>query len=62
MAVEAVISELVSAASLPCFAGKYSEIRRTSGLEHDNGPRLCIGNSIAYHLNSLNTKTGKPFA
>jgi hypothetical protein len=34
LAVEAVISELVSAASFPCFAGKYREIRRIQ-LEDD---------------------------
>jgi hypothetical protein len=28
IAVEAVISELVSAASFACYAGKYREIRR----------------------------------
>jgi hypothetical protein len=28
LAVEAVISELASVAPFPCFAGKYSEIRR----------------------------------
>jgi len=28
LAVEAVISELVSVSPFPCFAGKYREIRR----------------------------------
>ena len=61
LAVEAVISELVSRRLFPVLrenTAKFADFRPRD----DNGPRLCIGNSIAYHRNSLNTKTGKPFA
>jgi len=61
LSVEAVISELVSARLFPVLrenTAKFADFRPRD----DNSPRLCIGNSIAYHRNSLNTKTGKPFA
>jgi hypothetical protein len=35
LAVGAVISELVSAAPFPCFAGKYREIRRIQTRDDD---------------------------
>jgi hypothetical protein len=41
IAVEAVFSEPVSAASTPCFAGKYREIPLNPGLE------IAIGHVFA---------------
>ena len=61
VAVEAVISELVSARLFPVLrenTGKFADF--SSG--DDNRGRLSSGNSIAYHPNSLSIRSGKLFA
>jgi hypothetical protein len=61
MAVEAVISELVSVSPFPVLrenTGKFVEFRRRATIEI----RLRIGNSIAYQPNSLSIGSGKLFA
>jgi len=53
LAVEAVISEPISAALIPCSAGKYSEF---VNLHLKCGVGLPDGNSIAYQQNSYTAK------
>jgi hypothetical protein len=58
MAVEAVISELVSVRPFPVFrenTGKFDDF----GLEVAKVPRLSEENSIIYQQNSLAAKAGK---
>jgi hypothetical protein len=55
---EAVISEPISAALIPCSAGKYSEFVNLH-LKIECGVGLPDGNSIAYQQNSLHRETGK---
>ena len=57
LAVEAVISELVSARLFPVLR-ENTEKFADFGLEIDKAPRVSEENSIAYQRNSLSVRAG----